>query len=134
VEDVVALVQEYDDLLDEFVSAVREVFPRALLQFEDFGNNTAFELLLRYRDQICCFNDDIQGTAAVALGAILGAVNVAGTPLKETEVVPVSPWPRIPTDWPTLPDLCTKVTNGLRPISSLKMVPRSLVPPVKVMP
>ena len=77
----------YYDFVDQFVQAVKQELPNTLLQWEDFASTHARPLLERYRDQLLTFNDDIQSTAAVALGAILGAVKVAGAPLKEQRVV-----------------------------------------------
>ncbi len=70
--------QEYDDFVEAFVSAVSERWPHVLLQWEDFANANAHRLLQRYRDRLCTFNDDIQGTAAVAAAALLAAINVTG--------------------------------------------------------
>src|SRR3989449_784943 len=72
---------ELDDFVDEFVAAVEAVFPGALIQFEDWAGADAIRLLERYRERVCCFNDDVQGTAAVALAGILGALRITGTPL-----------------------------------------------------
>ena len=78
--------QEYDDFLDLFVQGVKRAFPRVLLQFEDFAQTHASPLLERYRDQLCTFNDDIQGTAAVAVGTLLSAVKVAGSRMSDQVV------------------------------------------------
>jgi malate dehydrogenase (oxaloacetate-decarboxylating)(NADP+) len=73
--------EERDALLDEFIAATQEVFPGAIVQFEDFSNATAFALLGRYRDRLCCFNDDIQGTGAMGLAGLYAAARATGTPL-----------------------------------------------------
>jgi malate dehydrogenase (oxaloacetate-decarboxylating) len=79
--------QDYFDFIDEFVQAVKQEFPETCLQWEDFANSHARPILDRYRDKLLTFNDDIQGTAAVALGAILSAINVTGNTLGEQQIV-----------------------------------------------
>jgi malate dehydrogenase (oxaloacetate-decarboxylating) len=79
--------QAYFDFVDQFVQAVKQELPRTCLQWEDFATPHARPILQRYRDELLTFNDDIQGTAAVALGAALGAVKVTGKTLKEQQIV-----------------------------------------------
>jgi malate dehydrogenase (oxaloacetate-decarboxylating)(NADP+) len=74
---------EYDELVGEFMQAAQARWPTALLQFEDFGNTTAFRLLARWRDEACTFNDDMQGTAAVTLAGLLSALRLTEVPLKD---------------------------------------------------
>jgi malate dehydrogenase (oxaloacetate-decarboxylating) len=76
----------YDDFVAAFVDAVRARWPHVLLHWEDFAFRNANRLLARYRDELCSYNDDIQGTAAVAVGTILSAINVTGVPLTEQRV------------------------------------------------
>lgn len=73
--------QVYHDFIDEFIQAVRRRFPKALLQFEDFATPNAIGLLQRYHDELLCFNDDIQGTAAVALAGLVAATRINGMKL-----------------------------------------------------
>jgi malate dehydrogenase (oxaloacetate-decarboxylating) len=75
--------QDYDDFVETFVSAVERRWPHILLQWEDFAGANAARLLQRYRDRLCTFNDDIQGTAAVTTATLLAAVNATGIPLHE---------------------------------------------------
>jgi len=79
--------QPYFDFVDRFVQAVKQELPETCLQWEDFATPHARPILQRYRDELLTFNDDIQGTSAVALGAVLGAVKVTGKSLKEQHIV-----------------------------------------------
>ena len=79
--------KEYDDFVDRFVKVVKKRWPHVLLQWEDFAGRNAATLLERYRDVLPSFNDDIQGTAAVAVATVLAAVNVTGVPLTEQRFV-----------------------------------------------
>lgn len=76
----------YDEFVEEFVSAVVERFPRVLLQWEDFSGTNATRLLARYRNRLCTFNDDIQGTAVVATGALMAAVKATGAPFRDQRI------------------------------------------------
>lgn len=78
---------EYYEFVDKFIKAVKRRWPDAMVQFEDFAQPNAMPLLKRYRDQICCFNDDIQGTAAVTVGTLLAACRSKGVALSSQKVV-----------------------------------------------
>jgi malate dehydrogenase (oxaloacetate-decarboxylating) len=77
---------DYDAFIEEFVAAVIARWPDVVLQWEDFAGSNAGRLLEKYRDRLCTFNDDIQGTAAVAAGAVMAAINVTGAPLTEQRI------------------------------------------------
>jgi malate dehydrogenase (oxaloacetate-decarboxylating) len=78
--------QNYDDFVEAFVAAVAQRWPHVLLQWEDFAKNNATRVIERYRDRLCTFNDDVQGTAAVATGTLLSAINVTGVPLIDQRI------------------------------------------------
>ncbi|MEM8547797.1 MAG: NAD-dependent malic enzyme [Pseudomonadota bacterium] len=78
---------DYDALVDEFIRGVQQRFPQALIQFEDFATPNAQRFLAQYRDQVLCFNDDIQGTASVALAGIVASTRVTGIPLTEMRIM-----------------------------------------------
>ncbi|QPR26647.1 NAD-dependent malic enzyme [Edwardsiella hoshinae] len=77
---------EYNAFVEAFIQAVKRRWPDVLLQFEDFAQKNAMPLLSRYRDQLCCFNDDIQGTAAVTLGSLIAASHAAGSRLRDQTI------------------------------------------------
>ena len=79
--------ERYDAFIETFVAAVQEVFPHAMVHWEDFGADNAHRILSTYRDRICTFNDDVQGTAAVVAGAALSAVRSKGEKLSDQRVV-----------------------------------------------
>ena len=76
-----------DEFVEEFVQAVQEVFPGCCIHFEDWAGPDAVRLLQRYRDRVCCYNDDIQGTAAVTLAGIQGALRVTGSKLRDQRIL-----------------------------------------------
>lgn len=78
--------KEYDDFVDHFIQSIKKHMPDVLLQFEDFAQQHAYPLLERYKDELCTFNDDIQGTAAVAVSVIIAATKVTNTLLKEQRI------------------------------------------------
>jgi malate dehydrogenase (oxaloacetate-decarboxylating)(NADP+) len=78
---------DYDNLVDELMEASTKIFPQAFIQFEDFAHDNAFRLLKRYRERVCCFNDDIQGTAAVALAGLYGALRITGGVLTDQRLL-----------------------------------------------
>ncbi len=79
--------QAYDDFVDTFVNAVKTRWPHVLLQWEDFAGANAARFLARYRSQLCTFNDDIQGTAAITAATLISAINVTGIPLERQKIV-----------------------------------------------
>jgi malate dehydrogenase (oxaloacetate-decarboxylating) len=79
--------QRYDDFIDAYVTTVTRMFPGALLHWEDFGPSNARRILEKYTDHISTFNDDMQGTGAIVLAAMLGAVRVSGTPMRDQRII-----------------------------------------------
>ena len=78
---------ELDALVDEFAAAVQEVFPNCCIHFEDWKGSDAIRYLARYRDQVCCYNDDIQGTASVTLAGLTTALQIKGEQLRDQRIL-----------------------------------------------
>ncbi|MCE3239150.1 MAG: maeA 2, partial [Gammaproteobacteria bacterium] len=81
--------KDYEEFIDLFITAIKKRFPHVLLQWEDFAQGNANLLLERYQDQLCTFNDDIQGTAAVAVGTLLSAIRITGIRLRDQRIAVV---------------------------------------------
>jgi malate dehydrogenase (oxaloacetate-decarboxylating) len=79
--------QDYDDFVDTFVNCVKARWPHVLLQWEDFAGSNAARFLAKYRNHLCTFNDDIQGTAAITTATLISAINVTGIPLEQQKIV-----------------------------------------------
>lgn len=79
--------REYDDFVELALSSIHRKWPNAVVQFEDFGSANSLRLLEKYIDRLCCFNDDIQGTAAVTVGTLIAAGRITGKPLRESRIV-----------------------------------------------
>ncbi|HYA59505.1 MAG TPA: NAD-dependent malic enzyme [Burkholderiaceae bacterium] len=79
--------EAYDAFVDEFLTAVQQVFPDAILQFEDFNNANAFGLLARYRDRLCCFNDDVQGSGAMALAGLYSSGRLTNRKMAQERIL-----------------------------------------------
>src|SRR6202007_746750 len=79
--------QEHDDFVDVFVKRVKKRWPQVLLQWAHFAGSNAARFLARYRNQLCPFNDDIQGTAAITTATLISAINVTGVPLEQRKIV-----------------------------------------------
>jgi malate dehydrogenase (oxaloacetate-decarboxylating)(NADP+) len=79
--------KEYDEIIDEFVMAVQQKYPKALIQFEDFVTPNAYKILEKYQEKVLCFNDDIQGTAAVAFAGLLTSLKITGKVFKDLKVM-----------------------------------------------
>ena len=78
---------DYDSLVDEFIQAVQDAYPKALIQFEDFLTPNAYRLLNKYRNQVLCFNDDIQGTAAVSLAGVYASTRISGLNFADLQIM-----------------------------------------------
>src|SRR5262249_54995521 len=79
--------RRYDDFIDAYVTTATRMFPNAMLHWEDFGPSNGRRILEKYTDRIPTFNDDMQGTGAIVLAAMLGAVRVSGTPMRDQRIV-----------------------------------------------
>lgn len=79
--------EPYDQFIDDFIQTVKRKFPKALLHWEDFGRGNAYRLLNKYRDELCTFNDDIQGTAAVVVATLLAGVEATGIPFEQHRII-----------------------------------------------